>query len=317
LEQAAGPVVISDDELKKEYVKRNDKIKLSYVIYDPNTFSKGLSSSDQEAKTFYDAHREEFRQPPMINVEYVHLLYPEKATNEQKQAVKKQAAEAVRDFSKQTLKESGFFTQSQPLLTCAWSPEFVDNLFTMKQGETSAPVEAPDGMQIVRIKERKESAIPEFKEIVEMVKKAMTMSKAIAAAQAKAQEDLKVLNEAVKTKKFSEAAAGLGLKTQETDAFARGEYINAPGLIAEFQPESMNLNEQNKLSNVVETSQGPAILYLNSVEKVDDKKFAEDKEDFRQMMTAQKQNQAVAMFVNKLKLEANVQSETKEKIRYR
>lgn len=68
---------------------------------------------------------------------------------------------------------------------------------------------------------------------------------------------------------------------------------------------------------MVNTSAGPAILYLDQVEKIDEKKFTDDKEDFKQMMLAQRRNQAIAIFVTKLKFDAKLADNTKDKIRYR
>ena len=329
LESIAGNTAVTDEELKTEYVRHNEKIKLSYAVFPPSAFDKGLTASDEEIRKFYEEHKETFRHPPMIAAQYIHLLYPDKATEAQKKEVKERASAIARELTpeadmgaiatkyKTQVKDSSFFTQEQPLLTFAWSPEFVDKLFTLKTGQNSGAVEAPDGWQIVRIKERQESAIGELNAITDKVKEALLAQKALAAAQAKAEENLKTVREQIGTKDFKTIAGSLGLSTEETDFFSRGQYINAPGLTAEFQQESMRLNDANKLSGIVATSQGPVILYLSGVQPIDEKQFGQDKEDFRQMITAQKNNQVIATFVNKLKLEANLQSDLKNKIRYR
>ena len=329
LDLVAGPIVITNEELKKEYIKKNEKIKLTYALISPADFESGITTTAEEIRKFYDAHKEGFKQPPMINAQYVHLLWPEKATDAQKATVKKEALAIAHDLTPSAdfaaiakkhnteAKDSGFFTQEQPLLTFAWSPEFVDKLFAMKKGEISNPMETPDGWQVVKIKEKTDAAVPEFAAILDKVKTATINDRALQAAQTKAGELLKTIRGELKTKDFKTITTELGLKTEETTAFSRGEYINAPGLIAEFQEESLNLNNSNKLGSVVTTSQGPAILYLSSIEPIEDKKFAEDKEDFKQMMTAQKRNQAITTFVTKLKFEAALKTDLKDKIRYR
>jgi len=328
LEAAAGNIVISDNELKQEYIKRLEKIKLSYALLDPADFSKGQNASDEEARKFYEARKEDFRQPPMINVQYVHLVYPDKADEAQKAAVKKDAQAIAKELKDnadlaavakkyhQAAKDSGYFTHEQPLLTFAWSPDFVDTLFAMKEGASSGAVETPDGWEVVRIKQKQGSSVPEYAAIADKVKQAVVNQKAADAAAAKAEADLKTIREGLKDKDFNTLAQKLGLKTQETASFSRGEYINAPGLVAEFQEASLKLNADNKLG-LVSTSQGPAILYLSSVEPIDEKKFTQDKEDFRQMMTAQKRNEAIAVFVTGLKFEAALKTDLKGKVRYR
>ncbi len=329
LDNVGGNVTFTDAELKAEYIKRNEKIKLSYALISPTDFLSSITISDDDAKKYYDANKESFREPPMVNVEYVHLLYPEKADDKKKQAIKDAAAAISHELTPkadfatiatkhgQTLQTSGFFSQEQPLLTFAWSPEFVDKIFAMKQNESSSPMEAPDGWQVIRIKEKRASATPEFTTIIAKVKTVATNAKAYELAKAKAAASLSTIKERIKSKDFKSIATELNLKLDETTAFSRGEYINAPGLIAEFQQDSYALNDANKLSGVIETSQGPAIAYLSSKEAIDEKKFDIDREDFKQMVSAQKRNEKIGMFVNKLKLEANVQPDLKNKIVYR
>ncbi len=329
LDQVGGNITFTDAELKQEYIKRNEKIKLSYVLFTPADFSKDATITDDDVTKFFAQHKESFREPPMVNVQYVHILYPEKADAKQKQAIKDTAVAIAHELTpkadfaaiaakhQQALKESGFFAQEQPLLTFAWSPEFVDKIFALKTGEVTSPMEAPDGWQIVKIKEKKASGIPEFASISAKVKDAALNDKGYAAAKAKAETTLNTIKEGLKTKDFKTIATELSLKLDETTSFARGEYINAPGIIAEFQQDSYSINDANKLSGVIETSQGPAIAYLSSKEAIDEKKFDMDKEDFKNMVSAQKRNEKIGAFITKLKFEANVQPDLKNKISYR
>lgn len=329
LDQIGGDTTLTEDQLKAEYIKRNEKIKLSYALFPAADFSKDTVISNEDAKKFYDQHKESFREPPMVNVQYVHMLYPDKADVKQKQSVKDAAIAIAHELTpkadfaavatkhQQTLKESGFFAQEQPLLTFAWSPEFVDKIFALKKDEITNPMEAPDGWQIVKIKERKPSGTPEFTKIAAKVKEAALNDRGYAAAKIKAESILATIKQDLKTKDFKTIATALNLKLDETTSFARGEYINAPGIIAEFQQDSYALNDNNKLSGVIETSQGPAIAYLSSKEAIDEKKFDLDKEDFKQMVGAQKRNERIGTFITKLKFEANVQPDLKNKISYR
>ena len=63
--------VLSDAELKKEYQKRNEKITLQYVLFSASDYAKNATASDDEIKTFYDQHKEQFRTAPTIVLNYV------------------------------------------------------------------------------------------------------------------------------------------------------------------------------------------------------------------------------------------------------
>ena len=333
LDQAVGNPSISEDDLKKEYTLRNEKIKLAYALFDPLTAARDLTVTNSEIKQYYDNHKEAFRKPPMINVEYVLFTYSDKATEEQKQTAKKEATnlakelkpegrdEAWFDYAHHRLPrlyalaqkhqaqvtETGLFTQAQPMLTFAWSPELVKKIFSMKQGQYGQVTEMPDGWMVFRIKVHLESLIPPFDQAKDDARNALLMDKGFGLAKTKADSALKNIQEGLKQKKtFKELAKSTGAKVDETPLFDRGEYTANMGLIAEFQEATLTMNMQNRLSTVITTSQGPAIIYLESVQPIDEQEYQIDKDNFKDMMLAQRKSEAIVSFLTKLKFEANI-----------
>ena len=71
IESVAPEMILSDAELKKEYQKRNEKITLQYVLFNASDFAKNAAASDDEIKKFYEQHKEQFRLPPTIVLNYV------------------------------------------------------------------------------------------------------------------------------------------------------------------------------------------------------------------------------------------------------
>jgi peptidyl-prolyl cis-trans isomerase D len=56
-------VVVTQAEVEKEFHKRNDKIKLQYVIVPPDKFRSEAEPSEAEIKAYYDAHKASFTTP--------------------------------------------------------------------------------------------------------------------------------------------------------------------------------------------------------------------------------------------------------------
>lgn len=54
-------VTVSDQEVDQEYRRRNEKVKLQFVALTADRFREGLSASDAEVATYFDANKEEFR----------------------------------------------------------------------------------------------------------------------------------------------------------------------------------------------------------------------------------------------------------------
>ena len=311
IDAVAPENVINDADLKKEYQKRNEKITLDYVLFNASDLGKNAAASDDEIKKFYDQHPEQFRLPPTIVLNYVQTKNKATADTLSKELAPDSDFAAVAKQLKLEVKTSSAFTQDEPILTFASNPDNVVKFFQMKPGEYSPPLEAPDGWQIVQLKSKNDSTVPPLQDIKDKVKDAVLLQKGFTLAKPQADKALQALTDALKTKDFKTAATGLGLKVEETPAFGRKEYIANVGLIEEFQQEADELNVDKRLSGVIATSQGPAIIYLKRMEKPDDGQFESDKENFRQQLSAEGRNQTLITFMSQLRTKADMHSKIK------
>ncbi len=315
---------VSEDELKKEYTLRHQKLTLDYVVFSPSAFTKDIKPNDDDIAAFYAKHKDGFRQPVMIKVDYVHIIVDEKATEEQKNTAKKNIFNlsaqltAKADFATEAkklgleVKTSDYFSLEQPLLTFASNPEETEKMFALKTGEFTKPLSVPDGWQIVRINDKKESRVPELAEIKDQVKEAFISDAAYTRAKTKANEDLAKFLEAVKASDFKSAAKQFNLPLTQTPSFSRGEYVANVGLVSELQADAAKLTPENPTSGLILTSQGPVITHLAKQEAVDDKEYEQGKEEFRQMLEAQRRQQKIGTFMNQLRLTADVKSKMKK-----
>ena len=311
VDSVAPEVVLSDAQLKKEYQKRNQKITLEYILFNASDFAKNATAGDDEIKTYYEQHKEQFRLPGSIVLNYVQTKDKALAVTLSKKLTPGSDFAAIAKTLKLEVKTSAPFTQEAPILTFASNPDNVGNFFKMNPGDYSVPLEAPDGWQIVQLKKKNAPAIPALQDIKAQVKQALLLEKGFALAKPKADKSLQALKEALKTKDFKKAATDLGLNPQETPAFGRKDYIANTGLIQEFQQEADALNADKRLSEVVSTSQGPAIIYLKKMENPEDGQFESDKENFRQMISAERRSQTLITFMGQLRAKAGVQSKIK------
>lgn len=315
LDQVAPEAPVSDAQLKAEYDKRNEKLTLAYVLFKASDFARNAQASDDELKKYYDLHKEEFREPPSIVLKYVQTKDKALADTLSKELTPGADFEAVAKPLKLEVKTSSAFSQDAPILTFASNPDNIDKLFKMKPGEYSPILEAPDGWQIVQIKDKNESAVPPLEAIKDKVKDAVLVEKGFALAKPQADKALGAIRETLKTKDFKQAATDLGLKPEETPAFGRRDYIANTGLVQEFQQEADALNMAKRLSGVISTSQGPAIIYLQKMEKPDNAQFESDKENFKEMLSAEKRSQVLITFMSELRAKADVKSRIKHQSR--
>ena len=312
IDAVAPETVISDDQLKREYQKRNEKITLQYVVFNAADYAKNATASEDEIKAYFDSHKELYRLPPAIVLNYVQIKDKALADTLSKELTPGSDFAKVAKALNLEVKTSVPFTQDQPILTFASNPDNVGNFFKMNVGDYSPALEVPDGWQIVQLKEKKQSDIPPLSDIKDKIKDAVLLQKGFALAKPVADKAFTSLSAAIKTADFKTAATALGLKVEETPSFGRKEYIANVGLIQEFQQEADELNADKKMSGVIATSQGPAIIYLKKMEKPDDSQYESDKANFRQMLSAEGRNQILITFMGELRAKANVQSKIKQ-----
>ena len=165
---------ISLEDLKSE-LRKNMVISkvIQQQMADQN--SSNATTSDEELKKYYDAHKDQFKQEEMVQASHI-LVKIEKGADE---ATKKKAKEKIdgllkkvkagEDFAKLAKENSdcpssqnggdlGFFTRKQMV------PEFSQTAFSLKKGEVSGVIETPFGYHIVKVTDTKPAAETSFEE---------------------------------------------------------------------------------------------------------------------------------------------------------
>jgi len=305
-------VTLSDAQLKIKYQKLNEKITLEYVLFSALDFSKNSKAGDDEIKKYFADHKEDFRLPASIVLNYVETKDKATADALSKELTPASDFAAMAKTLKLDVKTSVSFTQEQPVAPFASNPPIIQKFFEMKPGDYSPPLQIGDGWQIVRLKEKHDAAIPALQDAKDKVKDAVLLQKGFSLAKQQADKSLVALTEALKTHDFKTAATGLGLKVQETPVFGRQENIVNGGLVQEFQQEADGLNTDKRLSGVIATIQGPAIIYLEKVQEPADKQFESDKKDFRKTLSDEERNQAIITFMVQLRAKADIKSKIKQ-----
>jgi hypothetical protein len=93
-----------------------------------------------------------------------------------------------------------------------------------------------------------------------------------------------------------------------TPFFALGDYIPEIGISEDFGSAALELGKDQRLSGVISTPKGPAILYWEANEPIDEKKFAEDKEGFTKTLTDEARVAAMNQVIREVKERAQLES---------
>ena len=318
-EKATFSVTAKEEELADAYMEENEKLQVSYIPFNNDDYKKDVVPDEDQIKNYYLEHKEDFKMPPSIKVEYLVIGTPETAeeleTQELAYEIAKQLSqrasfEKVAKDNNLVIRETGFFSMENPDLTLGWSYSLIQKLFQSKTKDIIGPVSTKKGMQVLRVKENSDSFIPEYEEAKEKATEAWSRFKAKEIAKNKAQEALAILNknfDAVKRPDFTKISKNNNFTLKQTPIFVRDQYLPEIGISRDFQNAAFSLDEDNKLSGVVKVSTGYAILHLDSRIQADMETFDKNKEEIQKQLLMKKKNQVFNEYVSQLKIKAKLE----------
>jgi len=321
-EQETSGLALSDDEIRGEYKKKNEKIKVDYVTFNPEDYTAEVTFNDMETLAYYEEHKGDFFVPPMINLQYIFLPFPKESEKGDFPAITAQADNIAEDIKNNLnlneiapkyslpLEESGFFSFEQPNMNLGWSFDLLSKVLELKINQITGPIKTSKGYYVLKLINKKESSIPDFKDIRPKVEQAFKLSKAQEVTGKKAEEVQTKIKEALSSNSagdFKTAAEGLGLKVEETAAFSHGEYLPTIGVAEEFQTAAFALKEKNEISSVVKIAKGYALIALKEFTPINEEQFTKKKDTFTKDLLTKKKGEAFSTFIKDLRTKSQLE----------
>ncbi|MDD4879184.1 MAG: peptidyl-prolyl cis-trans isomerase [Candidatus Omnitrophica bacterium] len=310
---------VTDDDVLKEYKFLNEKAKADYVLFKADDYLPQAGATEEEIKAYFEKNKAAFKIPAQVNAEYIAKPFPddkketkEKTRKEMKDisyelAANTDLAAAAKKFSL-TTKETGLFNRETNIPGIGYDLKFADSALSLAEGQVSGPIETKTGIYIIKIKEKKPERQAVFAEVKDAAGKSLKAEKADAAAKAKAQEALKAIKAAIEKKgSFEAAAKELSLSVKKTGAFARGQYIEGLGIAPEFAEAAFSVKQGEVFGDAVRVHDGYTIVKQDSIVPIDEKKYQEEKDKLKKMLTEQKKYFASITWFSELRKKADLQ----------
>jgi peptidyl-prolyl cis-trans isomerase D len=319
------PLVKLTDEEIKSFYERNQamlkeplKIQVEYLAYPFDKFTGSVKPTDQEIKDYYQANRDsKFRTPRQAKVKYISLRLAPDAVAKEKEAVKARAerivadARAGKDFGL-IIKEVSADPTSGSGGDAGWvvqgqlPPQLEKTVFSLAKDQVSGALEAPGGLQIVKVEEIKEEKTESLKEASAQITKILAAEKAKRNAAAAADKDRE---KALSGVDFAKLAADNASSVNVTRLFANGEVLPEIGQNQEFYKNAFALDAKG-LSPVVEGNAAYYLLRLKQKKEAAVPPLAEIRPKIEQSVTDAKAQDLLAQKANalleQLKKEKNI-----------
>lgn len=308
---------IPEETIRKEYEKINEQIDLYYIAGTPAEFVKDISTLEEETKNYFTNNSLKFKQPVSYNIDYLPVPSGGKDKEPAEDRIKKifwrlskkeSFAKVAGDFNLE-VKETGFIRQTDPIPGIGWSPQVFNLIAKLKTGEFSVPIRMDKYYYIFRLKEKKESYIPDFATIKDTVKEEFIKDKSREIAREKVENCLKKIKELSADKPhaadFEKAARACGLKSKSTGMFKYGGYIEGVGTSDAFFTAAEGL-EENEVSVIIDFPSGFYIVKVKARIPIDEKKFQQDKAGFAERLLMQKKVEYFNKLLEELKRKAQL-----------
>ena len=174
-----------DEAFRKEMAEIEKNVLKQYII---NQILTSVQVTDDEKRTFFEANKANFSNPPTANAKHI-LVDTEEKANEilaQIKAGEVTFEDAARAHSTCPSKDQGgdlgTFGRGQMV------PEFEAATFAMEVGDISDPVKTQFGYHIIKLEAKNEESIPTYEEVADKVEKTLMFQKQGEVYQAKLNE---------------------------------------------------------------------------------------------------------------------------------
>ncbi|MEI8356701.1 MAG: SurA N-terminal domain-containing protein [Deltaproteobacteria bacterium] len=316
--EVMSEVRLTEQDLSKylqghqEAFKTPERVSISYILITPLKAGVGLSADNEEVQTYYRKNIDRYQDKGSI--------LPFEAVKERVRAdaiqfkSSKRAYELAADALNKNLKtsdlnaaaaalglkveKSSLFTMKQPPAAIASESELIQKSFILKPGNLGGPVETRKGVYLFTVNEKKPAAVPPLGQVRGEVQKLAAAEMALQIAHKNVQ---KALDEMKKGKP--------ALKLQETGYFTYAEAGLIPkiGTAPQIMEAAFNLTAGSPTPKLpLKVNDRWYAIQLKERAQADSANFQKMKEELKQGMLPQKQQEVMETWLKNLRSKTKI-----------
>lgn len=203
-------------------------------------------------------------------------------------------------------KVSPLFSRSDRVPEVDPPEAFAQAAFSLGQDAVSSPIEGKQAYYLMKLKQRKEPAVPPMEAVRAEIEKRLRAQKASELASNKANELLAQLK---KEKDINQVANKQGLSAEETGWFVRGlSEIPKLGSLQEMKPGEIPISAAHPISDRVYSEKGDLYVFaFKESQGADMERFEKEKNQLEEAAFQEKRQRALQKFLESLKGRAQIQ----------
>jgi peptidyl-prolyl cis-trans isomerase D len=288
-----------------------EKRKSRYVFADMLKYRTELTATDDELRSFYGEHSEEYRLQEQVTAQHI-FFKTEGKTPEQIEVVRKKATDVLarakngEDFSKLAKEFSddtsasrggtlGMFERGK--MVSIYGPEFERAAFTLGTGAISDVVTTEKGFHIVKVNERQDSRLRTFDEIKESIRPRLLFDKGREKAKLVAEQ---VALDLVNSSDLDAVAAKHGVTVKETGLVEQTAKIEELDNSTEYMTKIFSM-AKDQIGTALEVPPGYVVPQVVQIEPAHAASFEEARDKVIADAKADKARELVTENTNKIR----------------
>ena len=267
---------LAPEEVRECFEKTKDsyrvpaRVKVRYLLFDPELYREEAVVSPQETEEFYRVNTDRFTQRKKIKARHILIEIKEPGDNAAEEGARTKAegirkrieegedfSQLAKMFSQDAATASkggdlGYFEKGQMV------PELEEIAFSLKTGEVGPVARTPRGFDIVKAEAVQEEELKPLEKVKDVIEKELKAEKAEEHAREEARS---ASSQIFRSGNLADYADKKGMKAYETDFFAEGEPIAGIGAHKDFSDAAFLLGK-GEVSPVVGLGEKYCILQL-------------------------------------------------------
>ncbi len=199
--------------------------------------------------------------------------------------------------------ETGFFAQSEPILSLGSAPEVAARAFTLKEGEVSSGIGTARGVVFATLVQKQDPYVPKIEEVTDRVRDVVIRDKARDMARQKAGELLAKVKGAPD---FDKAVKAQKVEPKETEFLTRDAAIPDVGMAPDVLEQAFKM-ATGAASDVINTDNGAVVLRVVDKAEVTPTDFTGAKETFREQLLSERRNRFFSAYMSKAKQKMKIE----------
>ena len=299
-EKVLKNIEVSEQEIRERYKQLNEEAKAKYILIELKKIEEGIVPEEEDLKKFFQENKEEFRVPPKVKIAYILLdSSREELLKEVERRLKKESLkEVAKKFNLEVI-ETDYFSAEEPIKGLGWQRNLALKAFEVEKNKTYGPFQVEEGFIFFVKIDQKPSYIPEFTAIKDEVKKKLIEEKTYQEAKNIASQIISEISKK-NVKDLKEISLPKGASLQETTFFTRKDFIENIGLDMNFKNIVFSLKEGQIYPKPLEIKKGFCIVQLIEKKNIDEEKFKEEKENYRNLILQEKRAQTLRDYIAQL-----------------